>query len=152
VENGSEEGERKRFSIFVPDEPVPKGRPRISTSTGYVYTPSRTQQSEWRIRQLAQAEWSDPLEVALELRLVVSLQTPQMPKKWIGIRQATKRPDLDNYIKTVLDALNGIVYLDDSQVVKISAQKVYGYGDLQTGWYIQVIPIPDLSPMARRHR
>lgn len=33
------------------------------------------------------------------------------------------RGDLDNYVKTVLDALNGVAWDDDSQVVKITAIK-----------------------------
>jgi Holliday junction resolvase RusA-like endonuclease len=38
----------------------------------------------------------------------------------------TSRPDLDNLIKTVLDALNGIAYTDDKQIVRLGATKAYG--------------------------
>jgi Holliday junction resolvase RusA-like endonuclease len=37
-----------------------------------------------------------------------------------------KRPDLDNYMKTALDACNEIVFADDSQIVKLIANKRYG--------------------------
>ena len=37
----------------------------------------------------------------------------------------TKKPDIDNIIKAVLDALNGIAYKDDTQVVQVMAQKKY---------------------------
>jgi Holliday junction resolvase RusA-like endonuclease len=37
----------------------------------------------------------------------------------------TKRPDIDNSVKAVLDSMNGIVYKDDIQVVRLSAKKVY---------------------------
>ena len=36
-----------------------------------------------------------------------------------------KKPDTDNLIKAVLDALNGIAYKDDSQIYKITAEKKY---------------------------
>lgn len=37
----------------------------------------------------------------------------------------TKKPDTDNIAKGILDALNGIAYLDDKQVVKLEVEKHY---------------------------
>lgn len=37
----------------------------------------------------------------------------------------TKKPDIDNIVKAVLDALNGIAYKDDIQVVRVTATKIY---------------------------
>ena len=37
----------------------------------------------------------------------------------------TKRPDIDNVIKTICDGLNGVAYYDDSQVVEVTAEKRY---------------------------
>jgi Holliday junction resolvase RusA-like endonuclease len=42
-----------------------------------------------------------------------------------GFLRPTSRPDTDNYIKSVQDALNGIVWKDDSQVVALIADKWY---------------------------
>jgi Holliday junction resolvase RusA-like endonuclease len=42
-----------------------------------------------------------------------------------GRERPTKKPDIDNIIKAYLDGMNGIVYLDDTQVVRVSAKKVY---------------------------
>ncbi len=39
----------------------------------------------------------------------------------------TGRPDTENLVKTAMDAMNGVVYLDDSQVVSLVAQKRYGH-------------------------
>ncbi len=36
------------------------------------------------------------------------------------------RPDIDNYVKTVLDGANGILWLDDAQVCQLAATKQYG--------------------------
>lgn len=38
----------------------------------------------------------------------------------------TKKPDIDNIIKAILDALNGVAYKDDTQVVQVMATKKYG--------------------------
>lgn len=37
-----------------------------------------------------------------------------------------KKPDIDNYLKYILDCMSGIVFKDDAQVWSISAKKVYG--------------------------
>ena len=52
------------------------------------------------------------------------------PKKRVaslldGSVRPSKRPDLDNLNKSVMDALNGIVYRDDCQVVTLNSTKVY---------------------------
>lgn len=43
-----------------------------------------------------------------------------------AIPWATTKPDLDNIAKVVLDAMNGIVYSDDSRVAVLSLGKFYG--------------------------
>lgn len=72
-------------------------------------------------------EETEPLEgpIHLQIRFGIKLPTSQyrkrtpVPRKW-----RVKKPDLDNLIKLVKDACSGIVYLDDNQVVKISAEKI----------------------------
>lgn len=61
----------------------------------------------------------------LPLTLAFELPRPKsLPKK---VRHHTKRPDVDNLVKAVKDALRGIVYADDAQIVRLEARK--GYGD-----------------------
>jgi Holliday junction resolvase RusA-like endonuclease len=36
------------------------------------------------------------------------------------------RPDIDNYAKAILDALNGVMWADDGQIVQLTASKSYG--------------------------
>ena len=42
-----------------------------------------------------------------------------------GAIKPTKKPDIDNMQKAVLDALNGLAWDDDSQIVKVTAEKEY---------------------------
>lgn len=42
-----------------------------------------------------------------------------------GLIRPTKKPDLDNVIKSILDALNKVAYHDDTQIVSLSMEKFY---------------------------
>lgn len=73
-----------------------------------------------------------PFDGALSL-LVVSVRS--VPKSWsekkrafalVGTIRPTSVPDVDNYLKAVCDALNGIAWIDDAQVVDGQSIKHYG--------------------------
>jgi crossover junction endodeoxyribonuclease RusA len=59
----------------------------------------------------------DPIEITMKFRV----KRPKSVKR----DYPTVAPDLDKYIRGVLDGLTGIAYNDDSQVIDIKAQKVY---------------------------
>lgn len=42
-----------------------------------------------------------------------------------GVHRPVVKPDTDNYIKSTLDALNGLLWEDDNQIVDLSAHKYY---------------------------
>ena len=58
------------------------------------------------------------------LRLYARFIMPR-PKSRAKDEHHVCRPDVDNLLKSVLDGLNGIVYNDDSQIVRIEADKAY---------------------------
>ena len=60
-------------------------------------------------------------------------KTRAMPRTW-----AAGRPDADNFCKAVLDAMTGLVFEDDSQVVELRAQKFYASGDEAPGVHVFV--------------
>lgn len=118
--------------LVIDGQPIPKGRPRM-TRTGHVYTPQRTRDYEIKIRDIAISAMGteEPLGGALVMFVNAYLR---IPSSWPAgrkydaihyIEQPCSRPDLDNFIKTALDACNGIVYVDDSQVIGIEAHKFY---------------------------
>lgn len=127
-------GYKFRIQIVVPCAPRGKGRPRTAVIAGraHIYTDSKTRSEEAVIRQFAAEAMSgrSPFGGAVILRLCAYRTTP---KGFSRIKRAaaergeivpTTKPDLDNYIK-MCDALNGIVWIDDSQVVSIVAHKRY---------------------------
>lgn len=124
------------FSVtfHVDLDPVPKGRPKFSKIGGFVrtYTPKKTSDYEAQVKAIAQSAMTrEPLETPLAAFLYFRLPIPKSyPKKRIaaclaGSEKPTKKPDLDNLAKSVLDALNGVIYLDDSQIVSLHMTKVY---------------------------
>lgn len=98
--------------------PIAKGRPR-HTAGGNTYTPARTRQYE------------ADLGLLLKLRLT-ALGLRQFTEERLGVvmeirpRRSKGRADLDNYAKGVLDAANGILWGDDSQVDYLVCRAVAG--------------------------
>jgi Holliday junction resolvase RusA-like endonuclease len=122
------------FTIY--GEPIPKGRPRFSTRGKFpvAYTPEKTKNYESDVGMMAKAAMgaSEPLEGALEAFIYVTFPVPASYSKkrteacLIGQEKHTKKPDLDNVVKAVLDGMSNIVFLSDSQITSIHATKVYG--------------------------
>lgn len=57
------------------------------------------------------------------VRMVVRVEHAS-PRPWPG-RYCAKKPDLDNVLKLVADALNGVAYFDDQQIVEMRAEKAF---------------------------
>lgn len=112
----------------IPVAPTAKGRPRVvraKNGHSMTYTPDKTVDAEERIRwHLRQANATQhPKGVALVLTIQFVVARPKSKPK---SAYPTTRPDLDQYLKLFLDAGNGILWEDDSQVVSIYAGKQYG--------------------------
>src|ERR1700761_763966 len=123
-------------SIVVAGPPVPKGRPRGATIGGHAraFTPARTRRYEDLIRLKADEvmKGKPQLEGPTRVTIRAFMQTPQAlakhktkgPAAENGILRPLTKPDVDNFAK-VIDALNGIVWRDDSQVVELTVSKFY---------------------------
>jgi Holliday junction resolvase RusA-like endonuclease len=122
--------------FVVPGDPHGKGRPKASSRGGFVrmYTPALTRQYEDKIARLgeiARGDWP-VLDTPISLRVIAH---HPIPASWSKKKQQLAlagdcipgKPDLDNVAKAVLDALNGVIYLDDKQVVRLVAEKRYSF-------------------------
>ena len=121
------------FEMTLDGEPVGKGRPRFSRATGHTFTPEKTARFEERLAWAAQSvmERRPLLDGPLMMEISAFFSIPaSKPAKWKdnaktgGIRPV-KKPDIDNIVKGVADALNKVVYVDDTQIVTICAAKYY---------------------------
>jgi Holliday junction resolvase RusA-like endonuclease len=123
-------------SIVVAGPPVPKGRPRLSTFNGHAraFTPTKTRRYEDLIRlEAARVMDGKPqLDGALKVGIRAFMPMPQAlakhktkgPSAEAGVIRPLTKPDVDNFAK-VIDALNGIVWRDDNQVVALTVEKFY---------------------------
>lgn len=124
----------KSLTVWFPIEPVPKGRPRF-TKFGKAYTPEKTKKYEKRIADYFREQPQSfkfgkdiPVAVNLVFGMPIPKNTPKSRKNAMieGIIKHTKRPDVDNMAKAVLDALShGLAWEDDSQIVRLSITKEY---------------------------
>lgn len=121
-----------KLTLTIPGEPVAKARPRVMRS-GITFTPAKTKNYETLVQELFAIKYSShtPLEGPLRCYIDAYMQIPKSAsKKKLGAMQKgnirpIKRPDVDNLCKSITDALNGIAYRDDSQIVTCVIQKMY---------------------------
>lgn len=119
------------IDFTIPMRPVPKARARV-TKRGFTYTPKRTADAEKVVanyaRQYIKAPLEGPVAMVLEFVYAVSASWPKKKKEdaLSGRLCMITHPDLDNICKLIIDALNGIGYNDDQQIIQIKASKKYG--------------------------
>ncbi len=122
------------FTVY--GEPVAQGRPRASTVSGHVrlYDPAKSRDYKDYVR-LAAAEHAPPNLLAGPLAVIVTAYR-SIPKSFSKKKAAAaeageiypvSKPDADNYLKGVKDALKGVMWVDDSQVVDAYARKRYSF-------------------------
>jgi Holliday junction resolvase RusA-like endonuclease len=119
------------FSISV--TPRPKGRPRATVRGGFakLYTDTETRKYEAAIKKVAEQFMAGraPLEGPLSVSLRFRLQPPKSMTKRLraavlaGEEAYMGSSDLDNYIKSASDSLNGVCWRDDVQIVRLFATK-----------------------------
>lgn len=124
----------KDAKFIILGEPKGKGRPRF-TRNGHTYTPKETAAYE-KAAALAYKRryYGESFEkgVPLEMRIRAYCKVPQSASKakradmLSGRIRPTKTPDADNIAKIICDALNGVAYHDDAQIVRIAVEKYYG--------------------------
>jgi Holliday junction resolvase RusA-like endonuclease len=119
----------------VEGDPKGKGRPRFSRVGNFtkVYTDKKTLTYEAMIATFAKQAIgaTEPLKTPVTVFLYVRLPIPQSyPKKrreacLSGVEKPCKKPDIDNIAKTYLDAMNGVIFVDDTQVIDLHVKKLY---------------------------
>ncbi|CCL36151.1 TPA: RusA family crossover junction endodeoxyribonuclease [Clostridioides difficile] len=120
-----------RVFLVIDGEPVGKERPRMNTYAKRTYTPNKTRDYEELIRWLYQSKVKHCFTgyIKMTLRCYYSIAKSNSKKvkeqKRNNVLRPSKKPDIDNVVKIVADALNEIAYKDDTQIVEVVASKYY---------------------------
>ena len=121
-------------TFTVDGDPVPKGRPRFARRGQFVqtYTDAKTIDYETHVAMKARQAIgaSEPLQGALTVFLYLRYGVPtsySKKRKEACLRgvEYPKKQDIDNVYKSITDAMQGIVFLNDSQIVEAHIKKVY---------------------------
>lgn len=130
-------------------DPIPQKRPKFfrrGTHVGCYDDQLKLKQGfQWQMKSLYRGE---PLEAPLCLSVTFFMPIPQSASKIKktqmknGVIAHTKRPDLDNLQKFLLDCMNGLIFKDDSQIVEIRARKIYADNP---GTFVRIFPLADTN-------
>lgn len=119
-----------RIEFTINGECVPKARPRFS-KFGHVYTTPKTRAYENIVKSTAIDNRVPCITTALRVELIIYKSIPKsFSKKKRELANEGKiypvvKPDIDNYVKAVLDGLNDVLFVDDKQIVDFRAIKKY---------------------------
>lgn len=120
----------KKYTLYL--EPKPQSRPRLGRNGTY----EDAKMKQWKRNCESQLRLLNPRIInkgSIFVSLVFYIYPPkriaEVKKRRSELESESiyvdKRPDIDNYIKAVLDCSNELLFKDDGQVAALSAQKLY---------------------------
>lgn len=114
--------------IIINKEPIACPRPRI-TRFGSYYPKKYQDYKDYLKYYLTSLNLEKFENKPLYLKIVFNIKIPESfsKKKKLELNgtYVIKKPDIDNYLKSVMDGMNDIIYKDDSQIVSINIIKKY---------------------------
>ena len=119
----------QKITFVIPGPAKSKDRPRINRNTGRVYTPGATSKYEKLVKE---SYGNNPCfeDQFISVKILFKFEVPKSysKKKRTEALAGNLRPtkaDIDNYIKSVLDGLNKVAFLDDRYIYSITAEKIF---------------------------
>ena len=114
------------YEFEMPGEIIGKARPRMNTRTGRAYTPPKTKLYEYSLRQWFCINYPNfkQIEGRVKVLVIAYFDIPKSTSKkkrnemLLNNISPTKKPDIDNILKIVLDGMNKFAYKDDTQVTR----------------------------------
>jgi Holliday junction resolvase RusA-like endonuclease len=123
-----------KYSFEIKERAIGKQRPRYSRKLGKMYTPTKTSTFEEKVKWAFKSKYNIDIGINMNpFKAKIIIQSK--PAESLGRKAKEelikniwdlRKPDIDNITKAILDALNGLPYKDDNQVVMLYAEKKYG--------------------------
>lgn len=121
------------YEFEVPGKIIGKGRPRLNSYTGQIYTPTRTKDYENLVIQYFMLKYPrySPFKGRVSVEITANFEVPKSTKKidkelmLQNKINPLKKPDIDNIVKIILDAMNECAFKDDTQITKLTVEKKY---------------------------
>ena len=133
-------------TFIVPGKPYAQKRPRFSRKIGRAFDPKENQTFAGAVQAIALPAFPRPIEgpVSLEVTAVFEpAASLSKPKRNALLGSAhTQKPDVDNLVKAIADALNRIAWADDSQIAAMRVVKRWG-PVAQTTVTVEAMVVPE---------
>lgn len=127
-----------KIQMFIPVSPYGKQRPQATVrgDTIRMYTPEQTVNSEAEIRFYVRQELKKfPAFAIFDGAVAIALTAQILRPKAAATRiYPIGKPDSDNILKLASDALNGVVWIDDCQIVSTRLDKCYARTPEEVGY------------------
>lgn len=121
--------------LVINEIPKPQPRPRITVRGKYAhaYEPKSITEYKRLVAGKYHSVYKQKLPLTGALSVDVRFYRPiqksiskvERQRRLLGQSLPTVKPDIDNYVKAILDALNGLAFKDDSQIAVLYARKIY---------------------------
>lgn len=118
-----------QVNFTITGKPTGKERPRFSYKR--TYTPAKTVAYEKSVKKAYKNKYYFSENTPLGVKILAYYEIPKSSTKknrflmLLNKLRPTKKPDVDNIIKIILDSLNKIAYKDDAQIVECTILKFY---------------------------
>lgn len=126
-----------RYQFNIQEKAIGKQRPRYSSRTHKMYTPTATRSFEEKVRWAFTSKYNietelstKPISAIIKVYYEPATSLSDKKKNSLYGQPYAKTPDTDNIAKAILDSLNGLAYKDDSQVTSLVVDKYYGKENL----------------------
>lgn len=107
---------RTEIKFTVELEPVPMSRPKINTATRQAFYPARYKNFKDALSLIAKSVMKGRKPLTDKIKITLDLyRNKKIDSKSFG--------DVDNHQKAIFDALNGICFTDDCQIVSVTCNK-----------------------------
>ena len=123
----------KVAELTIIGQPQAQGRPRFSTRNNRMraFDPHKDKKCWMKLQLMEQYNkhvLTEPLSIDIIFHMPIPKSTSKKKAKLMLTNEIkhTKKPDIDNLVKAVLDSCNSIIFRDDSQIWQVNAKKMYG--------------------------